>query len=165
MQQHDWPYYAFAGACFALAIAIRIRQFGRTQRLRLGTLWIVPAIFLMLAATIFTAFPPSGLGWLWIGLGLIAGSAVGWQRGRLVEISVDSETGRLNQRSSPAALLFIGVLIAIRWVLLYLVELSDARWHLGAMLVSGIFIAFAAGVLSAYRAEIFLRGRRLSRRP
>ena len=163
MQQHDWPYYAFVGGCFALAIAIRIRQFGRTQRLRLGTLWIVPAIFLLLTATIFITFPPSGFGWLWIVLGLIAGSVLGWQRGRLVEISVDPETRRLNQRSSPAALLFIGALVAIRWVLHYIVELSDARWHLGAMLVSSIFIAFAAGVLTAYRVELFLRGRRLLR--
>lgn len=163
MEQHDWPYYAFVGACFALALAIRIRRFGRPQRLRLGTLWIIPAIFLLIAAAIFIAFPPSGHGWLWIGLGLLAGSAVGWQRGRLIEISVDPETGRLNQRSSPAALFFIGALVAIRWMLHYIVELSDARWHLGAMLVSSIFIAFATGLLAAYRIEIFLRGRRLLR--
>lgn len=164
MEQHDWPYYVFVGACFALAIFIRVRRFGRTQRLRLGTLWVVPALFLTLAATIFIAFPPAGLGWLWIGLGLAAGSAVGWQRGRFIEISVDPETGLLNQRSSPAALVFIGALIAIRWALHYLVELSDARWHLGATLVSSIFVAFAAGVLTAYRAKIFLRGRHLLRR-
>lgn len=164
MEQDSWPWYLFVGACFALAIAIRIRQFGRTQRLRLGTLWIAPAILLLLAAIIFAAFPPSGLGWLWIGLGLVAGGAIGWQRGRLIEIGVDAETGRLNQRSSPAALLFIGVLIAIRWALHYLVELSDAHWHLGATLVSGIFVAFTTGVLTACRVEIFLRGRRLLRR-
>ena len=163
MEQHDWPYYVFVGACFALAIVIRVRQFGKPQRLRLGTLWIIPAIFILLAALIFTAFPPSGLGWLWIGLGLMLGSAIGWQRGRLVEIGIDRGTGRLNQRSSPAALLFIGVLIAVRWALHFIVALSDARWHLGAMLVSGIFIAFAIGVLTAFRIEIFMRARRLLR--
>lgn len=163
MEQHDWPYYAFVGACFALAIVIRVRQFGKPQRLRLGTLWIIPAIFILLAALIFTAFPPSGLGWLWIALGLVLGGAIGWQRGRLVEIGVDPETGRLNQRSSPAALLFIGVLVAVRWALHGIVALSDARWHLGAMLVSGIFIAFAIGVLTGYRIEIFLRARRVLR--
>ena len=107
MEQHDWTYYAFVGACFALALFIRWRRrLGKTQRLRLGTLWIVPTIFLALAIFIFSQFPrrvarSAGCGW---GLGLIAGSArsagsaAGWSRSASIP-----KRGLLNQRSSPAA--------------------------------------------------------------
>lgn len=163
MPQHDLIRYVLIGAALALALFLRLRRIGRTQRLRLGTLWVIPAVFGLLAAAILWQFPPSGLGWLWVCLGLLAGAAVGWQRGRLVEVGIDPVTGQLNQRSSPAALIFLLLLVGLRWLLHWLVELSDARWHLGAMLVSDIFIAFALGVLSAYRLELWLRARALLR--
>lgn len=161
MTHDDLIRYALIGGAVALALFLRIRRIGKTQRLRLGTLWIIPAIFAVLAAAILWQFPPHGWGWLWVGLCFLAGSAVGWQRGRLVEISVDPATGTLNQRSSPAALLFLVVLLLVRWILRYLVMMGDARWHLGAMLVSDIFIAFAVGVLTFYRVELWLRARAL----
>ncbi|WP_340314731.1 CcdC protein domain-containing protein [Rhizorhabdus argentea] len=155
--------YAIAAPIVAVALFVRFRRIGRAQRLRLSTLWIIPTIFILLAGAVIVQFPPSGWGWLWVTIALVLGSAIGWQRGRLVEIAVDPETGLLNQRSSRGALLFLGLLMLLRWGLRALVEASDARWHLGAMLVSSIFIAFAAGVLSAYRVEIYLRARGLLR--
>lgn len=161
MTSSDLSRYAIIGALVALALFIRWRRIGRTERLRPGTLWIVPAIFILLAAVIFRQFPPSAGGWLWVALGLAAGSAIGWLRGRFIEVSFDPDTGRLYQRSSPAALIFIAMLMLVRWALRSAVMLGDARWHLGAMLVSDIFIAFAIGVLSFYRIEIYLRARLL----
>lgn len=161
MTGQDMLYYAVVGGLVALALFIRIRRFGKHQRLRIRTLWIIPTIFTLIAAAIFWQVPPQGFGWLWVGLGFVAGGAIGWQRGRLVEVSVDPATGALRQRSSPAALVFLGLLILLRWGLRSLVMIGDARWHLGAMLVSDIFIAFAVGVLGFYRAEIYLRARRL----
>ncbi|ATE66917.1 CcdC protein domain-containing protein [Rhizorhabdus dicambivorans] len=163
MTQDDLLHYGLIGAAFALALFIRIRRIGRTQRLRIGTLWIIPALFLVLGAAILWQFPPEGWGWLWIALGFLAGGAVGWQRGRLVEIAIDPASGRLTQRSSPGALIFLLLLFGLRWLLHWLVELSDARWHLGAMLVGNIFIAFAVGVLSFYRIELWLRARAISK--
>lgn len=163
MSQDDLLHYGLIGAAFALALFIRIRRIGKAQPLRLGTLWIIPAIFSALGAAILWQFPPGGFGWLWIALGFAAGGAVGWQRGRLVQLWVDPESGRLTQRSSPGALVFLALLFGLRWVLHRLVELSDARWHLGAMLVGNIFIAFAVGVLAFYRIELWLRARRLLR--
>lgn len=161
MEQHDWPYYAWVGGCVALAFFIRYRRLGKARPLRLGTLWIVPTIFLAFAATLFVQYPPSGLGWLWVALGFAAGGAIGWYRARWIEIGADPATGQLNQRSSPGALIFLAGLVAVRWLLRSMVMLGDARWHFGAMLIGDIFIAMAAGVLVLYRIEIFLRARRI----
>ena len=46
---------------------------------------------------------PHGLGWLWAGL-LAAGAAIGWQRGRSMNIAVDPETHALNQSLTLAML-------------------------------------------------------------
>jgi len=164
MSRDQLLHYALIGGAFALAFFIRIRRLGRTQPLRVGTLWIIPAIFLLLGAAVLWQFPPQGSGWLWVALGFVAGGAVGWQRGRLVAVGVDPVTGRLTQRSSPGALVFLVLLFGLRWLLHRLVEFGDARWHLGAMLVTNIFIAFAVGVLSLYRVELWLRARTIGDR-
>jgi len=163
MEQHDWTYYLFVGACVVLALVIRIRRIGKTRRLRLGTLWIIPAIITLLAGVILWEYPPRGFGWLWVAIGLAVGGAIGWWRARLVEISIDAETGRLNQRSSPGALIVLGVILAVRWLLRSAVMLGDARWHFGAMLISNILIAITVGALGLYRIEIYLRARALLR--
>lgn len=163
MTWDDLIRYALIGSALLLALVLRLRRMGRAQRLRPGRLWVVPVIFSLLAIAILRQFPPQGADWLWIGAGLVAGAMVGWQRGRLVDVGIDGETGHLTQRSSPATLVFLVLLVMLRWVLHWLVELGDARWHLGAMLVSNIFVAFAVGALSFYRIELWLRARALSR--
>lgn len=163
MEQHDWTYYAFVGGCVALALLIRLRRFGKPRRLRLGTLWIIPAIFILLAGMILWEYPPAGLDWLWIAAGLGAGGGIGWWRASQIEISVDPETGQLNQRSSWGALVVIGAIIAVRWIMRMAVMWGDARWHFGAMLIGDIFVAMAVGALSADRIELYLRARRLLR--
>ncbi len=163
MNQGDPIYYGVLGAAIMLALVLRIRRIGRMQRLRLGTLWIIPTVILALAAAIFWQFPPSGLGWFWVALGFATGGLLGWWRGRFVEISLDPESGRPMQRSSPGALLFLGLLFLVRWALRWVVLWGDQRWHFGAMLISDIFIALAVGVLSFYRIELYLRARKLLR--
>jgi hypothetical protein len=161
MNQDDLLCTALIGAAIAFALFIRLRRIGRWQRLRPGALWIVPAIFALLAAMVLWQLPPHGTGWLWVAFGFAAGGFFGWQRGRLVEIRVDPDSGSLLQRSSPTAFLFLGLLVVVRWGLHGAIGLIDARWHLGAMLVSNIFIAFAVGVLGFYRLEVYLCARRL----
>src|SRR3546814_7046143 len=58
--------------------------------------------------------PPQGSGWAVVAIGLVVGAALGWQRGRFMHIHVDPETHALNQRASPAGMLFLVVLIAVK---------------------------------------------------
>ena len=61
----------------------------KMRPLKLGTLWVVPAIYLAVAALMFVQLPPTG----WVAIACIAclaiGAAVGWQRGKMMHIQVD----------------------------------------------------------------------------
>ena len=76
----------------------------------------------------------------------------------MMEIHVDPETHALNQKPSPAAMFFLIALIVVR---------SGARSLLGrtsgvspAMLTDPV-IAFALGMFTLTRIEMYLRAKRL----
>ena len=73
----------------------------------------MPALYLVVAALMFWQLPPTG----WVAIacvaGLAIGAAVGWQRGKMMHIHVDPETHALNQKASPAAMLFLVALIVV----------------------------------------------------
>jgi len=135
-----------------------MRRMGQMRPLNLNSLWIVPALYLVVAALMFFQLPPTG----WVAIAsaaaLAVGAAVGWQRGKMMHIHVDPETHALNQKASPAAMIFLIALIVVR---------TTARSVLGqesdispAMLTDPL-IAFALGMFSLTRLEMYLRAKRL----
>ncbi len=141
-----------------VVIALRLLGARRPRRLRLETLAIVPAVYLLFFAGSLWQFPPRGpIGWAEVALALAIGAGLGWQRGKLMRITIDPETHALNQQSSPAALLFILVLFVARRALMF----EGAELGLNVPHVFGLLIAFVFGLLAATRAEMFLRARRL----
>jgi hypothetical protein len=74
-----------------------------------------------------------------------------------MRITVDPVTHQRNQQSSPAALLFIVLLIVIRQALRY----EGAALGLNVLQLTGILLASGLGLFAATRAEMFLRARRL----
>ena len=159
MQPHTAPAWTqlIPFVVIAVVLALRWRRMSRVQPLRLDRLWVMPTIIGVLIATAFAADPPVGTGWLWCALGLAAGAALGWQRGRTMRIAIDPATGILNQTGSPAALLFLVALVAVRSLARY----EAGRHGFNPALVSGILLAMAFGLIAATRAEMYLRGRRL----
>jgi hypothetical protein len=155
--QQTWISYAITAFIVLVVFALRMRRMGQLRPLKLETLWIVPAIYLAVAVMMFWQLPPTG----WVGIaslaGLVIGAAVGWQRGKMMHIHVDPETHALNQKASPAAILFLVALIAVR---------SFGRGLLGseglspAMLTDPL-IAFALGMFTLTRVEMYLRAKRL----
>ena len=160
-QQPTLLSYLLPLAIVAVVLFFRLRSTGKARRLRLERLWIVPAIYLVLVALLFAATPPHGLGWLWTGLSLAVGAAIGWQRGRALNIAVDPETHALNQTASPLAMLLLVVIVAIRYALRSAADLGGSGWHLDALLITDCLVAFALGLLSVQRLEMYLRGARL----
>jgi len=155
--QQSWASYAITIGIVVIVLALRLRRAGQMRPLKLGSLWIVPAVYLAVAAVMFIQLPPTGWVAITCVVGLALGAALGWQRGRLMHINVDPETHALNQKASPAAMLFLIALIVIRMI---------ARTALGegnvspAMLIDPL-IAFALGMFTLQRVEMYLRAKRL----
>ncbi len=153
-----WVSYAITIGIIVIVMALRLRGMSKTRPLKLGSLWIVPALYLAVAAMMFAQLPPSGAVAIASVIGLVIGAAVGWQRGKMMHIHVDPETHALNQKASPAAMFFLIALIIVR---------AGARSVLGqdsnvspAMLTDAL-IAFALGMSTVTRIEMYLRAKRL----
>jgi membrane protein CcdC involved in cytochrome C biogenesis len=156
--QQSWVSYAITIGIVVVVFALRMRRMGKMRPLKLETLWVVPVLYLVVAALMFWQLPP--VGWVAIAsaVALLIGAAVGWQRGKMMHIHVDPETHALNQKASPAAMFFLIALIVVR---------AGARSVLGesgglspAMLTDPL-IAFALGMFTLTRVEMYLRAKRL----
>jgi len=164
METHPAPWlsYVIPTVIIALVLALRLRRMSRGSRLRLERLWIVPALYAALAATLLRSTPPAGIaGWTIVSVALAVGAAIGWQRGRTIRISVDRDTHELNQRASPLTMLLLVGLILVRMALRTAAAAESAAWHLDAALVTDAFVAMALGLLTLTRLEMYLRGQRL----
>ncbi|MEP9361099.1 DUF1453 domain-containing protein [Sphingomonas sp. KR3-1] len=156
---HPNPFiqYAITGVVIALVLFLRMRRMSQMRPLKLEQLWIVPAVYAVLVALLFTRGLPSPLGWAVCAVALAVGCALGWQRGRLMHIAVDPETHRLNQKASMAGLLFIVVLIALKMG----AQVEGSALHFDLALVTQAFGMLALGTFTMMRVEMYLRGRRL----
>ena len=162
MQVHpvhqSWASYAVTICIIIVMMALRLRKAGRMRPVKLGCLWIVPVLYLAVAAMMFVQLPPTG--WVAIAscIGLLIGAAVGWQRGKMMHIHVDPETHALNQKASPAAMLFLVVLIVVRMLARGVI---GAEGGLSPAMLTDPLIAFALGMFTLQRVEMYLRARRL----
>jgi len=150
--------YAIMGVVIVGILALRMRGMSKMRPLKLGTLWIVPALYLVIAAVMFIQLPP--VGWVAIasGAGLLIGAALGWQRGKMMHIHVDPETHALNQKASPAAMIFLVLLIVIRSAGK---ALLGTEGNVSPAMLTDPLIAFALGMFTLTRLEMYLRAKRL----
>jgi membrane protein CcdC involved in cytochrome C biogenesis len=148
-------------AIILVVLAIRMRSITRERPLKLEQLWIVPGIYLLITGFFFFGRPPGTTGWALSAAAFAVGAVLGWQRGRLMHISVDPETHVLRQKGSLTAMFFLLGLIAVRYGLR-----EAALFHVGGVnidvnLATEMLMALALGLLSLQRIEMYLRARRL----
>ena len=154
---HGWLQYAIPLIAFAVIFSLRARRMTQVRPLKLERLWIVPAIYVVLVVVTFANKPPSMTGWLVAVVALAAGVAVGWQRGRMMAITVDSDTRKLNQKGSPLAILFLFAIVAVK----LLAERGGSAAGFDAALVTDAALAFGLGMFTTTRVEMFLRAKRM----
>ena len=161
VQPGQWVTYAITAVVIGIVLFFRIRRMSKDQPLKLERLWILPTLYAVFMGVMYWFFPPTGLIWLYCLLALALGAGAGWWRGRMMRISVDPETHALNHRPSPAAVLFIFALIAIRAGARQMAAAGEASLHLNAMAITDVLIAFALGLIVTQRLEMYLRATRL----
>ena len=152
-----WVGYVVSAIIICAILSLRFRSMRRIQKLRLERLWVVPALYVLVTASVLTQSVPSGIQWLYAGIALVMGGVLGWRRGALMRITIDPETHELNQQASPAAMLFILVLIIIRQGL----RMEASTMGFNIAFVTDLLVVFALGLFAATRAEMFLRARRI----
>ena len=147
----------------------RMRGMAKAQPLKLGRLWIRPAI--ILAAAVLVVFLPQPGGhavrhflaqdWAWLGLAAGLGGIAGWQWGRTMAIEVHPENGTLMVTGGQLAILVLGALILFRLGLKTGLEVEGRAWHLDALLISDALIVFSASLFTLRAAEMYMRARRV----
>ena len=164
--QHQWGSFAATLVPFlvvAVVMLLRLRSMSKERPLKPRTLWIVPALYLLIAGSMLLALTPPPLGWGLLLAGLCAGVAAGWHRGKLIRIDRNQETGELRQKASPLAMLLLLALVGIKLGARAIFgESAAGQPGSSAMLLTDTFIGFALGLLSATRLELYLRARRIS---
>ena len=149
--------YLIPIAVFVVIFALRARSMSRMRPLKLERLWIVPAIYLAIVAANFIAKPPTLAAWIASAVALLVGAALGWQRGRMMQIHVDPQTHALNQKGSPWAILFLMAIVLVKMA----VQGEGRALGFDVMLVTDAALALALGMFTTTRIEMYLRGRRM----
>jgi NAD/NADP transhydrogenase beta subunit len=160
MNPHLVSYVVSALVIIAL-LALRMRRMGRARPLKIDRLWVTPAIYFAIVVILLAQTPPEASGWAWCVVATVVGAVIGWYRGRMISISVDPVTQALQQRASPAAMIFLAVLVAARVFLRALAASEAQTWHVSAATIVDAFLTFALGIIAVQRLEMYLRARRL----
>jgi hypothetical protein len=153
--------YLIAAALVGLVLIWRLRRMSQARPLRRELLWVTPLLFIALGALVILPQPPAGAAWAYLAASFIAGGAFGWWRGKLMHIWIDPQTRALTVRASPAGLIFIVAVIAVRFALRGVALGQASSLHLSINLITDVFMAFAVGLMVVQRVEMFLRASRL----
>lgn len=161
-QGGNWLTAILPFVVIAVVIGLRLRSMSQERPLKLGTLWIVPVVYLLLVGSMIFSLPPTPAGWALLAAGIVAGLALGWHRGKLIRIERNPQTGELRQKASPLAMLLLLALIVLKLgARTVFGDAAATQPGSSAMLLTDTFIGFALGLLSATRLELYLRARRI----
>jgi len=107
------PYLLIA----AMLVLMLIRA-NRTQRVRPGRMWIVPALGIFALVTNLPRSPaPNGLALAIFVAAMAAGAAVGWFRALHTQLAIDSATGEVTSKPTLVGSLLIVGFVVLRMVL------------------------------------------------
>jgi membrane protein CcdC involved in cytochrome C biogenesis len=156
-QPQGWMQYAIPIAIFVLVFAFRARRLSQLRPLRIERLWIFPAIYLVVCVGMLVQFPPTPVGWGLCAVALAVGTALGWQRGKTMRITVDPDTHQLNQKASLAGIAFLFGIVGLRAA----AKAGSSALHLNVAMLTDMLVVLALGLFAVQRVEMYLRATRL----
>ena len=160
-QQANLPSYIGMGVVIVLVMAFRMRRMMQSRPYRLESSWVLPAILLGLTVLVIALKPPQGVGWVWIVASLAVGAALGWLRAMTIKLEIDPVTRQVMAQGSALAVVFLAVLLVVRFGLRSLLETQSEVLGVSVTLVDGAFLAMACGLFVARAVEMNLRARKL----
>ena len=149
--------YLIPIAVFAVIFAFRWRRMSTARPLKLGQLWIVPALYAVVVAMSLAAAPPKPAGWALFVVGVALGGVLGWYRGKTIAIHVDPDTGTLWQKASPLAMLILLVLVGAKAAM----RAGGSAAHIDVASATDALLGMALGTFAVMRVEMYLRATRL----
>jgi hypothetical protein len=159
MHGGDNTYLPYLIAAFVLAMVLRRSLRGR--QIKVDRLWVIPALLIVAAASMIAQAPPTDPVMIaTLVLAALAGAAIGWQRGRLTRIDLDPDTGVLMSKASPAAVILIVAIFALRYGVKFWLQSHPSRGP-EAVTATDALLLFSVGMLSVARIEMWIRCRRL----
>ncbi len=152
-------YLPYLIAVFILAMVLRRSL--RARRVKVDQLWVIPVLLIVAAVMVLMQSPPADpAGIASIVLATLIGVAVGWQRGKLTRISLDADTGVLTSQASPAAIVLIVAVFALRFGLRFWLQQHPQKG--GPFLAAAdALLLFGVGMIATARIEMWLRCKRL----
>ena len=153
----------------AVALPLILLRNRRPRPLNPDRMWILPLFVVVMigfglwASMTFAEPRPAPfdlLSWSILGLGLLIGAAVGWQRGRMVVIHRAAD-GALTAQSSPLGMILIIALLLVRQAMRPWLQQHAADWHVNPLAIQDAFMLFAVGLVVVQRIEIWIRARRI----
>ena len=148
---------------------LRMRRMGKQQPLRLGLIWIRPAILLLACAAIL--FLPARPGaapiqlmavdWAILALGAGLGAFGGWQLGRTMKIEVHPQNGTLMVTTSPLGFMVLLVLVVLRMVARTEAGMMGANWPVNPTVIVDALIVFTAALFAMRSLEMYLRAKKV----
>lgn len=159
IQQWIGPVMAVAVALVVLTL--RMRKMQQVRPLKVERLWMLPAFYGAVVVALYATYPPQGMVWIYALTALAVGLTLGWIRGKLMAIHVDPETHEISQQGSRLAMLFIVVLVILRFTArAYMGE--ESKVDPAVMLATtDVLFAFGFGFIGAQRLEMGMRAREL----
>ncbi len=142
-----------------VVLALIVRRTLGTQTVRVWALVAVPVLVLVVAAMVLAATPPKDpLGFCVIVLGIVAGAALGYARGRHSKVTLGPRPGTLVVQGNVVLVAILVAAFAVRFVV---------RATLGAggtlgLALSDALIVFATASVAVARGMLFFAWRRLT---
>jgi Zn-dependent protease len=142
-------------------VAIIVFRNLKPRRLRLEMLWIRPVIIMVMACAflVLTPFPHQGYAIPALIGAAIVGAGLGYARGRMVKVIVDPETHTALSQSSPLGVLFILVIIGVR----FFARSSAAAGPMtpSTILATDALLLLGAGMIGVAGLEVWIRARKM----
>jgi hypothetical protein len=151
----------------AVVFLVRARRVGKPQPLKLGLLWIRPALLLAACAVVLLLPPQRGVAPIqWVPLdyailavGAVLGAIGGWQLGRTMAIEVHPENGTLMVTSSPIGFLVLIGLVILRTLVRTEAGIAGANWPVNPGVIVDALIVFTAALFTVRSLEMYLRAK------